>query len=187
MRYRGTSSSSVLLVSPQSAAPAGSGGSDDRLHDEPSHEAVVDAWLTRSACHGSSAEVVRLFHAALNAVWNRAVTILGPVTLTATAERVLHHATERYTFLSAINPKASGDAIWTERLHERLGTVPSAPLIEGLRYGLIELITIIGALTAEVLRGELHAAIDAVTAPSAPGWSADAQARSELASENVQS
>jgi hypothetical protein len=140
----------------------------DRASGEPSHEAVVGAWLARSVDHGSSVEIVRLFHAALLAVWNRAVTILGPVTLTAIAERVLHHATERYTFLSAIDRRSSGDARWTERLHERLVTVPRAALIESLRYGLIELLTVIGALTAEVLRGELHAALEAVTAPSGP-------------------
>jgi hypothetical protein len=89
-------------------------------------------------------------------------------------------------FLSAIDRRSIGDARWTERLYERLVTVPRTPLIEGLRYGLIELLTVIGALTAEVLRGELHAALDAVTAPSAPGLSADAQARSEVAGEKVQ-
>ena len=160
--------------------------------DEPSHEAVVDAWLARSIDHDSSVEIVRLFHAALGAVWNRAVTILGSVTLTAIAERVLHNATERYSFLSAIDRRSSsdrtsgGDARWMERLHERLVTVPRAALIEGLRYGLIELLTVIGALTAEVLRGELHAALEAVTAPPGPRSPVDAQSRSEVAGEKVQ-
>jgi hypothetical protein len=150
----------------------------DRARDEPSYEAVVDAWLARSVDHDSSVEIVRLFRAALGAVWHRAVTILGPVTLTAIAERVLHNATERYTFLSAIDRRSSGDARWTERLYEeRLVTVPRAALIEGLRYGLIELLTVIGALTAEVLRGEFHAVLEAVTAPSGPRLSAYAQPR----------
>jgi hypothetical protein len=154
-----------------------------RSCDEPSHEVVVDAWLARSVDHDSSVEIVRLFHVALDAVWNRAVAILGPVTLTAIAERVLHNAIERYTFLSAIDRRSSGDARWTERLYERLGTVSRALLIEGLRYGLIELLTIIGALTADVLGNELHAALDAVTVPSGPRSSADARARSEAADE----
>lgn len=164
----------------------------DRAHNEPSHEAVVDTWLTRLVDHDSSVEIVRLFHAALSAVWNRAIRILGPVTLTAIAERVLHNAIERYTFLSAIDRRSSGDrrsngdARWTERLYEQLVTVPRAALIEGLRYGLIELLTVIGALTAEVLRGELYAALEAVTAPSGPRrLSADAQVRSEVAGDRM--
>jgi len=160
--------------------------------DEPSHEAAVDTWLARSIDHDSSVEIVRLFHAALDAVWNRAVTILGPVTLTAIAERVFHNATERYPFLSAIDRRSGsdrrsgGDARWMDRLDERLVTVPRAALIESLRYGLIELLTVIGALTAEVLRDELHAALEAVTAPCGPRSSVDAQSRSEVAGEKVQ-
>jgi hypothetical protein len=153
----------------------------DRAHDEPSHAAVVDAWLARSVDHDSSVEIVRQFYAALESVWNRAVAVLGPVTLTAIAERVLHHVTERYTFLPAIDPRSNRDARWTERLHERLVTVPRAALIESLRYGLIELLTVIGTLTAEVLRDELHAALDAVTTPSGPRLPADARAESEVA------
>lgn len=163
----------------------------DRVPDEPSHEAVVDAWLARSVEHGSSVEIVRLFHTALGAVWNRAVTILGPVTLTAVAERVLHNAAERYTFLSVIDrrsiadQRSSGDARWMERLYGRLVTVPRTALIEGLRHGLIELLGLIGALTAEVLRGELHAALEAVTARSGPRSPAAAPSRSEAAGEKV--
>lgn len=164
----------------------------DHAHDEPSHEAVVDAWLARSVDHDSSVGIMRLFHAALDAVWNRAVTILGPVTLTAIAERVLHNATERYSFLSVIDRRSNsdrrsgGDARWMERLYERLGTVPRAALIEGLRFGLIELLTVIGALTAEVLRGDLHAALEAVTTPPGPRSPVDAQSRYDNAGEKVQ-
>lgn len=165
----------------------------DHVPDEPSHESVVDAWLARSVVHGSSIEIVRLFHAGLDAVWNRAVAILGPVTLTAIAERVLLNAAERYTFLSAIDrrssadQRSSGDARWTERLYERLVAVPRTALIEGLRHGLIELLTVIGALTAEVLRGELHAALETVTAPSGPRSPVAAPGRSEVVGEEVQS
>jgi hypothetical protein len=65
-------------------------------------------------------------------------------------------------------------------------TVPRAALIEGLRYGLIELLTVIGALTAEVLRGELHAALEAVTALSSPRTPVDTQSRSEVVGDKVQ-
>ena len=64
--------------------------------------------------------------------------------------------------------------------------MPRAALIESLRYGLIELLTVIGALTAEVLRGELHAALEAVTPPSSPTSPVDTQSRSEVAGEKVQ-
>lgn len=141
----------------------------DRAHDEPGHQATVDTWLERSVDH-SSVEIVRLFHGAFDAVWNRAVTTLGSVTLTAIAERVLHKTIKQYAFLSAINPRPNGDSRWKEHLHERLVSVPRAELIEGLRCGLIELLTVIGSLTAEILSPELHAVLTEVPADrSDPG------------------
>jgi hypothetical protein len=131
----------------------------DRSRDEPTHKAAVDAWLERSIDHGSTVEIVRLFHAAFEGVWSRAVTTLGSITLTAIAERVLLTATDRYEFLSAINPRPNGDTRWKQHLHERLAVVPRAELIEGLRFGLIELLTIVGRLTAEILSQELHTAL----------------------------
>jgi hypothetical protein len=131
----------------------------DRAHDEPNHSAVVDAWLERSTYHASPNEIVARFGAAFEALWARAVTTLGSVTLTAIAERVLTTATGRYPFLSAINTHPNGDARWRQHLHERLASVPRAELIEGLRHGLIELLTVIGRLTAEILTHELHAAV----------------------------
>src|SRR4051794_13444094 len=74
----------------------------DLAPDEASHEAAVDAWLARSVDRDSSIDLIRRFRAALEAVWDRSLAILSPVTLTALAERVLHDTSERYTFLSAI-------------------------------------------------------------------------------------
>jgi hypothetical protein len=134
---------------------------------EPGHEAAVDGWIDRSfdaqgSSQPSSVQIVRLFHEALEAVWNRAVTTLGSVTLTAIAERVLVTATEHHGFLSAINPRPNGDTRWRHQLHERLATVPRQQLIVGLRFGLIELFRVIGTLTAEILTPELHAALAGV-------------------------
>lgn len=175
-----STSSSVVLAEPQRSVSSGHDVPMDRAHDAPRHETVVDAWLARSIdCH-APVEIVRVFHAALNRIWSRAITVLGPVTLTAIAERVLHNATERYTFLSAIERRSNDDVGRTERLHERLVTVPRAVLIEGLRYGLIELLTVIGTMTAEVLRGDLHDALEAVTAPDLRGIRQLAIARGEV-------
>jgi hypothetical protein len=44
--------------------------------------------------------------------------------------------------------------------------VPRPELIEGLRFAFIELLTVIGRLTAEILSSDLHAALLEVTANS---------------------
>ncbi len=130
----------------------------DTIATDPGHEAAVDAWIERSL-PSLPIEIVGLFHEALEAVWNRAVTTLGTVTLTAIAERVLYTAVERYGFLSAINPRPNGDARWRAQLHERLAAVPRAELVGGLRFALVELLRVIGSLTAEILSADLHAAL----------------------------
>lgn len=128
----------------------------DRITDEPGHRLVVDAWIKRSVERGSSFEIVGLFGAAVDGLWNRAAGTLGSVTLTAIAERVLSTATGRYPFLSVITSRPNADARWRDQLHERLGSVPKAQLLEGLRFALIELLTVIGRLTAEILSPDLH-------------------------------
>jgi hypothetical protein len=127
---------------------------------EPGHAAVVDAWLARSLADGS-VDALDVFRVAFEALWSHAATTLGSATLIAIAERVLHTATMRYGFLVAVNPRPNGDGRWKQKLHERLGAVPSPELIEGLRFAMIELLTVIGRLTAEILTDELHAAIGA--------------------------
>jgi len=136
----------------------------DPTPGEPSHRAAVDRWVARSIGDASPIEIVGRFGAAFEALWTCAVTTLGSVTLTAIAERVLTTATGRYPFLAAINPRPHGDARWRQHLYERLASVPRPELIEGLRHGLIELLTVIGRLTAEILTDELHAAMQESTA-----------------------
>jgi len=131
----------------------------DRTRDEPSHAAVVDAWLERSL-HGSApANVVDVFRAAFEALWDRAATTLGSATLIAIAERVLATATAKHPFLLAVSSRSNGDSRWKQLLHDRLSSVPAPELIAGLQFALIELLTIIGRLTAEILSEELHAAV----------------------------
>lgn len=147
----------------------------DPTQDEPSHVVAVDRWLARFIEHASPVEIVGVFRIAFEALWNRAVATLGSVTLTAIAECVLITATDQYEFLSVIDPHpphANGSARGKQHVYERLTSVPRSELIEGLRFGLIELLTVIGRLTAEILSQELHAALLETTAslpePSTP-------------------
>jgi hypothetical protein len=135
----------------------------DRARAEPTHRAVVDAWLADASAQTSSIELCRTFHAGLERIWSRAITTLGSVTLTAIAERVLYDTIERYAFLSVIAPLPSGTGRARDAVYERLANIPRTELIEGLRFGVIELLTVIGALTAEILSHDLHDALTTAT------------------------
>jgi hypothetical protein len=158
----------------------------NRSKHELRHIAAVDAWLERSIDHDSSVEIVELFRAAVEAIWSAVVTTLGPVTLTAVAERVLARAAAQHAFLATINTHVNGDRRSMKQLCECLAGVPRSELIDGLRFGLIELITVIGRLSAEILSDELHATLSQVssggTVMAAPTI---AHATSALRSEKV--
>jgi hypothetical protein len=134
--------------------------------DEGQHAACVDAWLARTAKGLSSEALLRLFEAALGALWTRAKTTLGEVTLTAIAERVLHNASEKYSLLWSLKVEPTG-GIQCRELRERIGSVQLSELREAGRFVLVELLTVIGNLTAEILTPELHLEICSVVLPEA--------------------
>jgi hypothetical protein len=130
------------------------------------HTACVDAWLERSGKDLSPELRLRLFETALGALWARTATTLGEVTLTAITERVLHNATETFPFLTSLKIEPDGGLLFSE-LHARLGAVPPAQLTQGIRFVLVELFTVLGHLTAEILTPELHAELARVALPAA--------------------
>lgn len=134
--------------------------------DEGQHALCVDAWLERSAAGLAPDALLRLFEAALDAVWIRTKTTLGEVTLTAIAERVLHNASERFSLLWSLKIEPTR-GIQCRELSDRIGSVEPAELREAIRSVLVELLTVLGNLTAEILTPALHAEISKVTLPDA--------------------
>ena len=122
------------------------------------HGTAVVAWLARAMVSRSSHGLLRAFEAAIQTVWARAARTLGTVTLAAVADRVLSNAMERYSWLSALEPLPEGRFRCDElRLEQRLAGVPYADLVVGVRSILIELISLLGSLTANILTPDLHA------------------------------
>lgn len=134
------------------------------MHDDDSHAACVDAWLSRAAHHASADLLASHFEVALNALWTRTKTTLGEVTLTAIAERVLYIASERFPFLGALKVDPTTGFICGD-LRERSAPLPTAQLIAGMRFVLVELLTVLGNLTAEILTPELHAELSRLALP----------------------
>jgi hypothetical protein len=130
------------------------------------HSACVDAWLERSGRDLSPEALVRLFEAALGALWARTKTTLGEVTLTAIAERVLHSASETFPLFSSLEVDPAR-GIRCGDLRERLSSVPDAELVAGIRFVLVEFLTMLGHLTAEILTPELHSELSSVALPGA--------------------
>jgi hypothetical protein len=144
------------------------------------HAARVDAWLERSA-HGLSSEaLLRLFEAAFGALWLRTKITLGEVTLTAIAERVLYNASEKFPLLATIEVETMA-GIQCRELREQIGSVHGSELMRGIRFVLVEFLTVLGNLTAEILTPELHAALLEVALPQAGRRQTAAKSSSSLA------
>jgi hypothetical protein len=136
--------------------------------DEGEHGAFVDAWLGRSAQKLPPELLLQLLEAAFGAVWARTRTTLGEVTLTAIAERVLYNASEKFPFFSSVEVDPT-TGIECSELRERIDEVSSPELVAGLRFVLVELLTVLGNLTAEILTPDLHSELSHVALPRTKG------------------
>ena len=117
----------------------------------------MDAWLERSAAKTLTRdELVDLFDAMLCALWARTSTTLGEVTLFAIADRVLHNAAQRHPAFASLRVEPNG-RIYTRELRHTEAWVHHLKLLEGMRDLLVELLTVLGNLTAGLLTPELHA------------------------------
>lgn len=122
--------------------------------------------MERVAKLESSEHQLELFEVAFNAVWRRALTTLGEVTMMAVVGRVLFHAAESHPALGSIQIVGAG--IDCRGLRPEIVRPPSQrmdtqPLAEGLRFLLVDLLTVLGNLTAGILTPALHAALTGVT------------------------
>ena len=124
---------------------------------EDMHASAVDAWLIRACAGGSSAALLAGFHEALAGIWARAARTLGQVTLDAVARQVLANAIGRHRCFQPLEPAAGGPFRCDElQLEKRLATASYDELVHGMRAVLLEVLGLLGTMTAEVLTPELH-------------------------------
>jgi hypothetical protein len=125
------------------------------------HDAYVAAWLDGAAKGVPPAQLIGLFERALGALWQRALSTLGEVTLTAIVDRVLYTASEKFPILSALSVEGAG--IRFEELRSGIGAGDDGNLLEAVRFVLVELLSVLGNLTAQILTPALHEALSKVS------------------------
>jgi hypothetical protein len=126
---------------------------------ETDHQTCVDGWLEEQARDLALPQLLALLDRALTAVWQRAQRTLGDVTLRAIMDRVLHTAADTHPVLSGLKLEAGG-----VRGGDLAGRVQSREeLTEAMRFLLVEFLTVLGNLTADILTPALHSELTAVT------------------------
>lgn len=96
-----------------------------------------------------------LFERAFAALWQRAKTPLGPITLVAIVDRVLHEGVRRFPVLSVLEVDDQG--LKTTGLAERASTAAPGEVTDAIQRVLEEFLTVVGNLTGEILTPALHA------------------------------
>jgi hypothetical protein len=126
------------------------------------HDAFVIAWMSQTAAGRSARQLIELLDRALNALSGVAKTTLGEVTLTAIVDRVLYNAVERHPYLEDL--KFESSRVTSKKLLERATLPDEATVRDGLRFVLVEFLTVLGNLTAEILTPAFHAELEKLAA-----------------------
>jgi hypothetical protein len=121
----------------------------------------------RQASQVSSDHLAQLFEKALTALWHRAYFTLGDVTLTAIVDRVLYVATEKFSVLGSLQLDANG--VNFREFRQRASSISDRELREAIQFVLVELLTVVGNLTAEILTPALHSELSNITVKDSPG------------------
>lgn len=133
--------------------------------EEFDHGRCVNTWIARVVNGTPGLRAIEAFEAAFAALWQRANLTLGEVTLSAIVNRVLCSAEHEFPFLSSL--KLDGARLDCEQLRVNAPSIPREQLVDGIRFVLVELMTVVGNLTADILTPALHAELSSVSPESA--------------------
>lgn len=137
------------------------------MTNESDHAARVHAWMESVAKDLPPERLVQVFEQGFAALWRRAHRTLGDITLNAIGDRVLLTAAERFPFLSSLQVESAG--LRCQELQGYAGGLSRDWLLEGLRFVLVEFLSVLGNLTAEILTPALHAELSKVGAEEGAG------------------
>ena len=130
------------------------------MADDDIHIRCVSEWM-KHASRVSPEELAALFEKAMTVLWQRTYSALGDITVAAIVDRVLYNATEKYSALGSLKLDTSGINFAEFRHHS--GSINDRELREAIQFVLVELLTVVGNLTAEILTPALHSELSSVT------------------------
>jgi hypothetical protein len=127
--------------------------------DDNVHIRCVNEWM-KDASRSSPERLAGLFEKAMTALWRRTYSALGDITVAAIVDRVLYNAAEKYSALGSL--KLDGSGVNFAEFRQRAGSINDRELKEAIQFVLVELLTVVGNLTAEILTPALHSELSSV-------------------------
>jgi hypothetical protein len=122
------------------------------------HLKLIKDWENTNAIGLNSDQHLRLLEKAIRAIELRAGSTLSVVTLTLILDRVLHESKEKFPLLSEALIESNRLSFEKMHIHHK-----SEDLLEPIRYVLVELLTVLGRITADILSTPLHKELLKVT------------------------
>jgi hypothetical protein len=129
------------------------------------HQRAVTAWFQRAPQRPYMESLIQAFEDTFAALWRRSYLTLGEVTLTSIVESVLLAATEKYP--SLVSLEITGTGLHCEELRSQAG-LGQDTVSAGIELVLVEFLTVLGNLTAEILTPALHAELSRVSSQAMP-------------------
>lgn len=125
------------------------------------HAVAVAAWLDDAAVGLSRDRFAPLLDAAIAALWRRAQLTLGDVTLAAIVDRVVSTCAETYPVFSRVQVRQDGVSF---ALVDLAGAgLDAAQAREAVASLVVEMLAVLGHLTADILTPALHEELAKVT------------------------
>ncbi len=126
------------------------------IDDRTVHERCVSAWLeARGARQADTTRTTELLLAGVNAISHRARPSLGDITLAAMIQRAIHTAERRHRELEQLGLRVTD----TGTITVASSLAPRADLAPAMSFLFIEILHVLGGLTAGALTPALHAAL----------------------------
>ena len=128
------------------------------------HAKQVDAWALKNTAGLPPEKLVRLFEIAIQAIEQRSLTTLSSVTVMVVLDRALHQSKEIFPLLAAVTLDPKGvrlDGIIANSGHHKPEELQAA-----LRHLLVEILSVFGNITAEVLTVPLQKELSKITCES---------------------
>lgn len=134
---------------------------ESRMGVHRTHEKQVLAWEEMNTQGLRPEQIAQLFGSAIHAIEQRSLLTLSSVTVQIVADRVLHESREKFPILSLVQTESGG-----LNFNSLIQTCERSTVTEvgdALRYLLVELLSVIGNITADVLTAPLHKELMRVT------------------------
>lgn len=129
--------------------------------DSDVHEKLIATWERNNATGLASDKHALLLEKAIDAIEKRALVTLSSITLMVILDRVLHQSKEKYPVLSMVTIESRN--LDFKEFNRSIKEHGSEELLLALRYLLVEILRILGRITADILTVPLHKELMKVT------------------------